>query len=343
MSSLSIPQVTYLGGHPVRAAETSGLTAVVSRSGILLRRRIRPFLTVAWPALRGLEVWQPGLDAFVLFALPPAGGDGASLYLHLDDGVCQFHVHGVAATELRARLASWAVDAAGPPTPRPVMPPPPQRQVSGPLDVVTVALDLWRASGLGRETVPDRGTLAYRLSVAEDHRLCGRFGEAIALLEPLAAGAAQAFGPLDEDALEVRNALGQAYLAAGQVDDGLDVLREVVAAAEHRHGSDAELTLVLRNNLAVAHQHAGQYAQAIELHEENIRHTERNRGRNSLETIGRRNNLAAALALADFRRRAIDLYWEILDSLAVGHHQHHTLAVNARQNLAILHNPAWKP
>ncbi|MFG2055333.1 tetratricopeptide repeat protein [Micromonospora sp. NPDC048930] len=343
MSSLSIPQVTYLGGHPVRADEKAGLTAVVSRSGILLRRRIRPFLTVTWPALRGLEVWQPGLDTFVLFGLSRVGGDGASLYLHLDDGVCQFHVHGVAAAELRARLGSWAADAAGPPVPLPAMPPPPPRQVSGPLDVVRMSLDLWRAAGLGREAVPDRSTLAYRLSVAENHRLSGRFGEAVALLEALAAGAAQAFGPLDEDALKVRNALGQTYLEAGQLDDGLDVLREVLAAAEHRHGSDAELTLVVRNNLAVAHQHAGQYAQAIELHEQNIRHTERNRGRDSLETIGRRNNLAATLALAGYRRRAIDLYWEVLDALAAGSHHHHTLAVNARQNLAILHNPAWKP
>ncbi|WP_200210195.1 tetratricopeptide repeat protein [Micromonospora coerulea] len=341
MSSLSIPQVTYLGGHPDRADETRGLTAVVDRSGILLRRPFRRFLTFDWAALRGLEVRTPGFLSLAISFLP-AYDDGSSLHLHLDRGVCRFHVHGVPAPDLRERLASWVGDTVGPPAPLPAMPPPPPRASSGPLDVVRMSLDLWRAGGLGRESLPDRGTLAYRLSLAEDHRRCGRYGEAIALLEPLAAGAAQAFGPVDEDTLKVRNALGQAYLDAGQVDDGLDVLREVVAVAEHLHGVDGALTLVVRNNLAIAYQHAGQYAQAIELHEQNIRHTERNHGRDSIETIGRRNNLAATLALAGYRERAIELYWEVLDALPDGYRSH-TLAVNARQNLAILHNPSWTP
>ncbi|MEU5723764.1 tetratricopeptide repeat protein [Micromonospora sp. NPDC047738] len=341
MSSLAIPQVTCLGGHPRGAGETPGLTVVLDRSGIRLRRRIRQFLTVAWPTLRGLDVRAPG-HIMALTHLRLVVGGGSLLDLSLDHGVCRLYVDGVPAAELRARLAAWVADEAGPPEPLPAMPPPPPRAVGGPLDVVQASLDVWRAAGLGREAVRDRATLAYRLSLAEDHRRWGRFTEAIALLEALAAGAAQAFGPVDEDTLKVRNALGQAYFEAGQVDDGLDVLREVVAAAEQLHGSDGELTLVVRNNLAVGYQHAGQYAQAIELHTENIRHSERSLGRDSLDTIGRRNNLAATLALAGYRKRAIDLYWTVLDSVQeiAGDH---SLAVNARQNLAILHNPSWQP
>ncbi|MEU1686979.1 tetratricopeptide repeat protein [Micromonospora sp. NPDC005707] len=341
MSSLALRHVTFLGGHPRGPSETSGLTAVLDRSGIDLRRPIRRFLRLPWPTLRGLDIRTPSLLSMALDGYGLRAG-GAHLDLHLDQGVCRLHVDGPPASELRERLAAWAAEEAGPPEPLPATPPPPPRQMHGPVDVVRVSLDIWRAAGVGRESVPDRGTLAYRLSLAEDHRLCGRFTEAVALLEPLAAGAATAFGPLDTDALTVRNALGQAYLAAGQVDDGLDVLREVVTAAEHGQGADAELTLVIRNNLAVGYQQAGQYAQAIELHEQNIRHSERTHGQLSRQTVGRRNNLAATLALAGYRRRAIALYWEVLDALPDGARDD-TLAVTARQNLAILHNPSWRP
>ncbi|MFI7431137.1 tetratricopeptide repeat protein [Micromonospora sp. NPDC049836] len=341
MSSLSIPQVTYLGGHPDRADTIPGLTAVVDRSGIRLRRSFRRLLAVRWDALRGLDVRTPGLLTLAL-SFGPGHDDGSSLHLHLDRDVYRFHVRDLPAAQLRAQLASWAVAAAGTPTPLPAMPPPPPPVSHGPLDVVRMSLDLWRAAGLGRESLSDRSTLAYRLSLAENHRRSGRYDEALALLEPLAGAAAEAFGPVDEDTLKVRNELGQAYLEAGQVDDGLDVLREVVSAAEHLHGPDSPLTLVFRNNLAVAYQHAGQYAQAIGLHEQNVRHTEHSQGRRSLETIGRRNNLAATLALAGYRERAIELYWEVLDALPDGHRSH-ALAVTARQNLAILHNPSWTP
>ncbi|MEU0154763.1 tetratricopeptide repeat protein [Micromonospora fulviviridis] len=341
MSSLAVPHVTFLGGHPRRTGETTGLTAVLDRSGIDLRRPIRRFLRLPWPTLRGLDIRTPSL---LSMALDGYGlrSDGAHVDLHLDHGVCRLHVAGTPAPELRERLATWAAEEAGPPEPLPAVPPPPPRQVRGPVDVARMSLDIWRASGVGRESVPDRGTLAYRLSVAEDHRLCGRFTEAIALLEPLAAGAAAAFGPLNTDALTVRNALGQAYLAAGQVDDGLDVLREAVTAAEHGQGADGDLTLVIRNNLAAGYQQAGQYAQAIELHEQNIRHSARRHGQLSRQTVGRRNNLAATLALAGYRWRAITLYWEVLDALPAGARDD-TLAVTARQNLAILHNPTWRP
>ncbi|MET7806428.1 tetratricopeptide repeat protein [Micromonospora chersina] len=342
MSSLALPHVTFLGGHPRRTGETAGLTAVLDRSGIDLRRPIRRFLRLPWPALRGLDIRTPGLLAM---ALDHHGlrSDGAFVDLHLDEGVCRLHVAGAPAPELRERLAAWAADAAGPDEPLPGTPPPPPRQVRGPVDVARTSLDLWRAADVGRETVTDRGTLAYRLAVAEDHRHCGRFAEAVALLEPLAAGASAAFGQLDEDTLTVRNALAQTYLAAGQVDDGLDELREVVAAAEHRQGADGDLTLVIRNNLAIGYQQAGQYAQAIELHERNIRHSERRHGRLSRQTAGRRNNLAATLALAGHRRRAIERYWEVLDALSDGGGHDDSLAVTARQNLAILHNPSWRP
>lgn len=344
MPALTLPGVTYHGGHPGKTKETDSLTVVFSRTGIALRRRIRGFLTLRWTDLRGLDVREPdrSLATVIAVGVRAATSNGSLLYLHLDNDVCCMAVDAIRTPQLRATLASWVVGMAGPPQPLPAMPPPEPRELTGPLDVVHAALDRWRAASLGRQPVGNRTDLAYRLDVAEDHRLCGRFAEAVGVLEPLAAEAAGAFGPTHEDTLKVRNALGQAYLSAGDVDDGLEVLREVVVVAEHLLGTDGDLTLVFRNNLAGAYQQAGQYAPAIELHERNVRYSEQSLGRDDVQTVGRRNNLAATLALAGYRERAIGLYWDVLDAMH-SLDRNHSLAVNARQNLAILHNPSWRP
>lgn len=114
MPALSIPDVTYLGGHPRRPDETAALTAAVDRSGIVLRRRLRRFLTFRWPDLRGLAVGTPGFRTMMMSSMRGTG-EGASLDLHLDRGVCEFYVDGIRAATLREQLASWLVREAGPP------------------------------------------------------------------------------------------------------------------------------------------------------------------------------------------------------------------------------------
>ncbi|MEV4248480.1 tetratricopeptide repeat protein [Streptosporangium canum] len=335
--------MAYLGGHPDLPNKRSGLTLILDGSGIWVRRRVRRLLTLPWRSLRGLEIRMPNFWTFDVSAvLWEAARSGSYMDVAVDGGVCGLYVQGVGPAELRAMLASWVVQEAGPPKPVPAEPPPAVRGHGHPLEVVEHAWGILRAEGLGRERLYDRSTLAYRLSVAKDHRVSGRPLEAIALLGSLAAEAASAFGTNDGDTLKVRNELGLAYLAAGQADDAIDLLGDILAAAMRLHGPDDYETLSIRNNLAVSYQHVGQYARAIDLHEQNVVTTERLHGRDHIETIGRRNNLAATVALAGYRQRAIELYWEVLDSMDTIS-RHHDLAVNARQNLAILHNPAWGP
>ncbi|GIH17154.1 tetratricopeptide repeat protein [Rugosimonospora africana] len=334
MPALKLSMVTYLGGHPDRTGETPLLNVVVDRSGITVRKQFgRKFLTFQWSDLRGLDV-RPSMWASDVLG-------GAALRLETDRGVSQLHVSTLRSVQLRGMLSAWVVSEAGPGKPFPAAPPPAAREVASQLDAVRASLDIWRAASLGREPLDDRGTLAYRLAVADNHRRLGHFAEAIAVLGPLTAEAAQAFGSADADTLTVHNELAQTLLAAGAIEAGLDALREILPVAQRSQGIDGNLTLVIRNNLAAGYQQAGRYAQALELHEENIRHTERKRGPTHLETVGRRNNLAAALGLAGERGRAIDAYWGVLDALAdVGDH---SLAVTARHNLAMLHNPSWQP
>jgi tetratricopeptide (TPR) repeat protein len=326
--------VTYLGGHPDRTRQTAELSVVVDRGGITVRRQFgRQFLTFSWADLRGLDarpsMWVPGMLS------------GTALCLETDRGLSRLHVGALRPAQLRGMLAAWVVSEAGPGRPFPAAPPPAAREVAGQLDAVRVSLDIWRAASLGGEPLYDRGALSYRMAVADNHRRVGHFAEAIAVIGPLAAQAAQAFGSADADTLTVHNELGQTYLAAGAVDAGLEVLREALAVAERSQGIDGDLTLVIRNNLAAGYQQAGQYAQAIDLHEENIRQTERRHGPADLVTIGRRNNLAGALGLTGQRERSINMYWDVLDALADV--DEHSLAVTARHNLARLHNPSWQP
>jgi tetratricopeptide (TPR) repeat protein len=326
--------VTYLGGHPDRTSQTPLLSVVVDRRSITVRRQFgRQFLTFSWADLRGLDV-RPSMGGSDMLG-------GTALRLETDRGLSQLHVGALRPVQLRGMLAAWVVDEAGPGRPFPAAPPPAAQEVAGQLDAVRVSLDIWRAASLGREPLYDRGSLFYRMAVADNHRRIGHLAEAIAVLGPLAAEAAQAFGSADADTLTVHNELGQTYLAAGVVDAGLELLSEALAVAERSQGIDGDLTLVIRNNLAAGYQQAGQYAQAIDLHEENIRQTERRRGPADLVTVGRRNNLAATLGLAGQRERAIDMYWEVLDALADV--DEHSLAVTARHNLAMLHNPSWQP
>ncbi|GAA5185311.1 hypothetical protein GCM10023322_28930 [Rugosimonospora acidiphila] len=342
MAALTLSRVTYLAGHPGRTDPVPGLTLVLDRRGIAVRGRLRRFLAFAWKDLRGLEIRQSSTTWFLLPgpALEHVDAIGASLLLTTDKGLSRLHVNGVGTKDLRTMFSEWVVREAGPSKPSPAMPPAPTRKVAGQLGVAQMSVELWRANSLGREPLYERGTLAYRMGVAENHRRIGHFAEAIALLEPLVERATETFGPDDRGTLTVRNALGQTYLDAGEVDDGLGVLREVLATAEHLHGEDNDLTLVFRNNLAAGYQQAGQYPQAIELHERNIEYSERRHGPADLGTIGRRNNFASTLGFAGQRERSIDQYWAVLDALAGTPHR---LADTARQNLAILHNPSWRP
>lgn len=341
MPALTLPGVTYLGGHPDRTSQTSRLTVVVDRSGIAIRQRFGRFLACQWGDLRGLDV-GPSVAGFILASSERhMDSAGAALRLETDRGLIRLHVNGVRPVRLREMLASWVVGEAGPGRPFPAAPPPAPREVADQLDAVRMSLDVWRAASLGREPLYDRRALVHRVAVADNHRRIGHFAEAIAVLAPLAAEAAQAFGSVDDDTLTVHNELGQTYLAAGAIAAGLEVLREALAVAERSHGADDDLTLVIRNNLAAGCQQAARYEEAIALHEENIRLTERRRGPADLVTVGRRNNLARALGLAGQRERAIQLYWGVLDALADA--GDHSLVVTARHNLAFLHNPSWQP
>ncbi len=341
MATLTVRTVTYLGGHPDHKDTIPQLTAVFDRSGIVIRRRLRRLLSVAWTDLRGLDIQAPDIMTFILApSRTQLDQDGTTLLLETDQRRLRFHVDGMDAAALRESLASWAVEEAGPTSPLPATPAPAPRQVADELDMVRVSLEVMRAAQLGHAPLYDRDTLAYRLAVAENHRVLGQLAEALALLKQLALQAERTFGADDDGTLKVRNTLAQTHLAGGEFDDGLEILREVVGRAEHRHGADGRLTLVLRNNLAAGYQQAGQYAQAIDLHEQNLRYTERRHGHDDIATIGRRNNLAGTFALAGRRREAIDGYWAVLDALPDAGHR---LGVTARQNLAILHNPTWRP
>lgn len=349
MTALKLPGVTYVKGQSLRSGSTSGLTLVLGRRGVQLRRNRRRVFSLHWLALRGLDIRTPEQGSWLLIPglYPGMESEGSSIYIHGDGRSDHLYVKETQAA-VRAEFAEWVLGEAKAPRPSPAKPAPVEGRgqdgQDGPLEMVDQALGLWRAASLGRERLGSGSTLAHRLAVAEDHRDSGRLTEAVTLLESLAVQAASEYGDDNAHTLQVHNALGQAYFGIGRAEDAVNLLKATVGSAERLGGADGADTLVFRNNLAIAHQHAGQYVQAIRLHEQNISYTEQRHGPHHKDTIARRNNLAGTAARCGYRELAITGYWEVLDSLdAVRGRDPHDLGRIARQNLAILHNPSWQP
>ncbi|MGW6702062.1 tetratricopeptide repeat protein [Nocardia sp. NPDC055049] len=310
-----------------------------SHSEIRWRRSVRSAFVVGWREVTGVDVRTPDLVEVISAGIGWA--DGSVIRLDVAGATHRFHVAGTQPGQLRETLMAWVVREAPPSKPWPVAPARPV-VARAPVDIAYAAAAIWRASGLGRAPFSEITTASYRVAVAENHRDSGRYSEAIAVLEPLAQQCAEKFGADQPITLQVRNALGRSYCDAGYFSEGLEVLNDIVSIAEHVLGVDDDMTLTLRNNLALGYSAAGEYRHALDLLDLNVDYSERKLGDDSLETLGRRNNLAATQALAGLRQRAAASYWSILDRLHPDSYAH-SLAVTARQNLAILHNPLWEP
>ncbi|MGW5919805.1 tetratricopeptide repeat protein [Nocardia fluminea] len=300
---------------------------------------MRSAFVVGWREVTGLDVRTP--DLVDVIAAGVGWADGSAIRLDVAGATHRFHVAGTPPEQLRETLMAWVVREAPPSKPWPVASARPV-VARAPVDVAYTAAAIWRADGLGRAPFSEITTASYRVAVAENHRDSGRYQEAIAVLEPLAQQCAEKFGADQRITLQVRNALGRSYCDAGYVSEGLEVLDDIVSIAEDALGVDDEMTLTLRNNLALGYSAAGEYLRALDLLDLNVDYSERKLGGDSLETLGRRNNLAGTQALAGFRQRAATSYWSILDRMYPDSDAH-SLAVTARQNLAILHNPLWEP
>ncbi|WP_405859802.1 hypothetical protein OG361_34300 [Streptomyces sp. NBC_00090] len=102
----------------------------------------------------------------------------------------------------------------------------------------------------------------------------------------------------------------------------------------------------LSYRLAVAEQHrrSGDLLSALTLLRQLATQAVETFSATDQATVVARNNLAFALAVGGFRQEAIEAYWEILDDLAAaGIVDQAKAEMFARQNLARLHDPHWRP
>ncbi|BFV61133.1 hypothetical protein KCMC57_up62370 [Kitasatospora sp. CMC57] len=235
MNRLRVTGVTYLGGHPRHPRPIEGLRLDVTLAGLAVGGPLRSLLSVRWPSLAWLYVLTVGdvegkahslqfeFLNFPNLTRARQAGDAASVIgLGIDDVTCWLLVPRTSVPELRTRLASWTLGAAG------------AQQQAGmgdadmPEQVALQAIAVWRATDLGRQPLTDRNTLHHRLAVAEQHRRSGDLLSALTLLQQLAAQAIETFGATDRATIVARNNLAFALAVGGFRHEAIEAYWEIL-------------------------------------------------------------------------------------------------------------------
>lgn len=259
MERLRVTGVTYLGGHPRHPRVIEGLRLDVALAGLSVGRPLRSLLSVSWPSLTWLYVLtvediRRKADSFEFLTFPNVtrawkAGDAASVIgLGIDKADCWLLAPQMPVRELRTRLSSWTLGAAG------------AQQQAGTGDAGTPeqaarqAIAVWRAAGLGREPLTDRKTLGYRLAVAEQHRRSGDLLIALTLLQQLATQAVETFGATDQATIVARNNLAFALALGGFRHEAVEAYWEILDdLAAARIVDQAKAEMFARQNLARLH------------------------------------------------------------------------------------------
>ena len=259
MERLRVTGVTYLGGHPRHPRVIEGLRLDVALAGLSVGRPLRSLLSVSWPSLTWLYVLtvediRRKADSFEFLTFPNVtrawkAGDAASVIgLGIDKVDCWLLAPQTPVRELRTRLTSWTLGAAG------------AQQQAGtgdagtPEQVALQAIAVWRAAGLGREPLTDRKTLSYRLAVAEQHRRSGDLLSALTLLQQLATQAVETFGATDQATIVARNNLAFALALGGSRHEAIEAYWEILDdLAAARIVDQAKAEMFARQNLARLH------------------------------------------------------------------------------------------
>ncbi|MDA5286323.1 hypothetical protein [Streptomyces sp. Isolate_45] len=259
MERLRVTGLTYLGGHPRHPRLIEGLRLDVALAGLSVGRPLRGLISVSWPSLTWLYVLTVGdvegkAHSWEFLNFPNLNraweaGDAASVIgLGIDDATCWLLAPQTPVRELRTRLASWTLSAAG------AQRKPGTGDADTPEQVALQAIAGWRAADLGRDPLTDRKTLSYRLAVAEQHRCGGDLLSALTLLQQLATQAVETFGATDQATIVTRNNLAFALAAGGFRHEAIEAYWEILddlAAARIVDQTKAEM--FARQNLARLH------------------------------------------------------------------------------------------
>jgi non-specific serine/threonine protein kinase/serine/threonine-protein kinase len=119
----------------------------------------------------------------------------------------------------------------------------------------------------------------------------GRHQESVDLLEPLVKRNAAATR-VDDDVLQLREALGLGYMHLGRVGDGEALLVSVAATERELHGEQHAHALSAQNNLAEAYYLQGRGPEAMALDERTLQLRRQTLGDKHPSTLSSMNNLA---------------------------------------------------
>ncbi|MFD9085857.1 FxSxx-COOH system tetratricopeptide repeat protein [Streptomyces prasinus] len=188
----------------------------------------------------------------------------------------------------------------------------------------------------------DLSTLTVRCNLASSHRLAGRNGEAVGLLERVLADSERLLGADHPGVLVVHARLAVSYREAGRTAEAIRLLEWVLPRRERLLGDDHPDVLTDRALLAVSYQYAGRTAEAVGLLERVLADRERLLGDGHPDTLITRVNLAVSYGYAGRNGEAVDLLERgLADSerlLGDGHPD----TLTARVNLAVSYGYAGR-
>lgn len=161
--------------------------------------------------------------------------------------------------------------------------------------------------------------------VAVEHLAAGRADQAVAVLQPVAAGCRTLLGPEHPDTLTVEGALAVALVNAGDISAGLQLLEAVSETRIALLGPAHPASLTAQDALATALRLAGESRAAIDLASWVATARSRQLGPLHPDTLATRLNLGLGLAAAGDLQSACSVLASALDDAERGR----TLLVHA--------------
>ena len=185
-------------------------------------------------------------------------------------------------------------------------------------------------------------TLIARGNLALSYRAAGRTGEAIAILERVAADMERLLGPEHHDTLVVRGELGASYWWAGRTGEAIAIEERVAADMERLLGPDHPGTLIARGNLATLYSSAGRTGEAIAIEERVAADRERLLGPDHPHTLIAWGNLAASYRAAGRTVEGIAILERVAADMERLLGPEHPGTLTARANLASSYRAAGR-
>ncbi|KAF9063196.1 hypothetical protein BDP27DRAFT_1335555 [Rhodocollybia butyracea] len=133
-------------------------------------------------------------------------------------------------------------------------------------------------------------------AIARLCRMCGHYGVALKLLEPLLEEIKRTLGEQDPETLVLMQKVGEVYCDSGRYNNALQLEEPLVELSKEVLGEEHPDTLARIQNLAISYSGVGRYNDALQLAEPLVELSKKVLGEDHPDTLCRIRNLAITLS-----------------------------------------------